>query len=145
MLLKLEPGSEQALTAICASLESAKKFPELARALEQLLAAEPPVSEERRSDARARLIELYDDKLPDVEKAVPHVEEVLAKDPTHAGARRVATRLLGIKSVAARAAHALESVYEAEGDSAAVTQMLGIQIEQLRGPKKAEAQKKLGA
>ncbi len=145
MLLKLEPGSEHALAAICASLESAKKFPELARALEQLLAADPPVSDERRSDARARLIELYDDKLPDVEKAVPHVEEVLAKDPTHAGARRVATRLLGIKSVAARAAHALEAVYEAEGDHAAVTQMLGIQIEQLRGPKKAEAQKKLGA
>jgi predicted Zn-dependent protease len=144
-LLKLDPASELALVAVVESLEDAAKFPELARALEQLLAADPPVPEERRAAARARLIELYDDKLPDIEKAMPHVEEVLAVEPQHPGARRVATRLLGIKAVAARAAQALAAVYESEGDHAALTQMLGIQIEQLRGPKKAEAQKKLGA
>jgi tetratricopeptide (TPR) repeat protein len=143
-ILKLDPSDFEAIEAICASLESAGKFPELARALEQAVAADPPPTDDKRLAIRVRLLELYDDKVPEVERAAPHIEEVLAADKDNAVARRVAARLLQNKSVAARAAGALEKVYDAEGDRAGAAQMLALQIEHLRGPKKAEAQRRLG-
>ncbi len=143
-ILRLDPGDEGALAALDERLSAAGKFPELARSLEQALAADPPMPDEQRMPVHARLVELYDDKLPEVERAMPHVEALLAADPSHAGARRVASRLVTNRSMAARAAAALEKVYEAEGDTGAVAQMLGVQIEQLRGPKRAELQKRLG-
>jgi Tfp pilus assembly protein PilF len=143
-ILRLDPGDEAALTALEARLAAAGKFADLAKLLEQTLSLEPGPSDERRLAIRSKLVELYDDRVPEIERAIPHVEEVLAADPSNEYARRVATRLLTHRAVGARAAAALEKVYEAAGDRSSVAQMLGIQIEQLRGPKKAEAQKRLG-
>ncbi len=142
-ILRLDPGDEAALSALDERLTAAGKHAELARALEQALSSDPPMPDDRRVPIHARIVELYDGTLPDVERATPHVEAVLDADPAHEVARRVAVRLLASKSVAARAAGALEKVYEAEGDRGGVAQMLGVQIDQLRGPKKAELQKKL--
>lgn len=143
-ILRLDPSDQDALVAICASLEASGKFGELARALEHALSSEPPLPAEKRMGMRVRLLELYDDKIPEIERAAPHVEEVLAEDKDNPIARRVASRLLQNRSVAPRVAAALEKVYEAEGDRGGVAQMLATQIEQLRGPKKAEAQRRLG-
>ena len=111
-ILKLDPSDFEAIEAICASLESAGKFPELARALEHAVAADPPPTDDKRIAIRVRLLELYDDKVPEVERAAPHIEEVLAADKDNAVARRVAARLLQNKSVAARVAGALEDASE---------------------------------
>ncbi len=142
-IIRLDPGDVDALYAICAGLEQAGKYPELARTLEQAVAAEPSGTEDRRFELREKLLELYDDRIPEVERAAPHVEEILAREPQHELARRVAARLLNNKAVGARIAAALEKVHETEGDQAGVAQMLAVQVEQLRGPKKAEAQKRL--
>ena len=143
-IIKLDPTDTDALYAICASLEEAGKYPELARTLEQAVSIDPPLPDDRRLEIRAKLLELYDDRIPEIERAVPHIEDVLAHDPENALARRVAARLLTNKAVGARVAFALEKVYAGEADSGGVAQMLAVQIEQLRGPKKAEAQKRLG-
>ncbi|NUO51008.1 MAG: hypothetical protein HOV80_19305, partial [Polyangiaceae bacterium] len=142
-ILRLDPGDEGALGALDERLSTAGKYPELAKALEQALANDAQMPEERRLPIHARLIELYDDKLPEVERAMPHVEAVLAADVANEMAKRVATRLASNRAMAARAAAALEKVYEHQGDKGAVAQMLGVQIDQLRGPKKAELQKRL--
>ncbi|NUP07158.1 MAG: tetratricopeptide repeat protein [Polyangiaceae bacterium] len=143
-ILKLDSSDYEALAAICASLEKAGKYTELARTLEQTVSVEPPPPPEKLIATRVRLLELYDDKVPEIEKAAPHVEEVLAHDKDSAIARKVASRLLQNKAAAARVAGALEKVYEIEGDRSGVAQMLAIQIEHVRGPKRAEAQRRLG-
>lgn len=142
-ILRLDPGDEGALGALDTRLSAAGKFPELARALEQALASDPPMPDEKRLPVHARLVELYDGHLPEVERAMPHVEVLLAADTTNEIARRVATRLVTNRSMAARAAAALEKVFEDEGDPSGIAQMLSVQIEQLRGPKRAELQKRL--
>ena len=143
-ILRLDPSDAGALDAIEVRLAAAGKYPELAKLLEQALLADPGPSESRRLDIRRKLLELYDEKVPEIERAVPHIEEVLASDPANTVARRVAGRLLSHRALGSRVAAALERVYEAEGDLVSVAQMLNAQIEQLRGPKKAEAQRKLG-
>ncbi|MFO0550035.1 MAG: hypothetical protein U0271_16690 [Polyangiaceae bacterium] len=143
-LLRLDPSDPNAVDAVCAGLEAANKFGEVARALEQSLQADPPPSDERKLAVRLRLLALYDDRIPEIERAIGHVEEVLGLDPANEIARKLANRLLANKVVGARAAGALERVFEAEGNRTGVAQMLGVQIEQARGPKRAEAQRRLG-
>ncbi len=143
-LLKLEPADEQAITLAEHRLVSSARFSEVAKMLEQaLVAGASSLDPESALRMRVSLIELYDTKLAEIERAVSHVEEVLAVAPNHEAARKAANRLLTHKVMAPRAAAALERVYEAEGDSGNVARMLAMQIEQLRGPKKTEAQKRL--
>ncbi|MFO0616845.1 MAG: hypothetical protein U0414_29895 [Polyangiaceae bacterium] len=140
-ILKLDPANVAALETAEERLSAASKFSDVTRMLEAALQLGIPEDAARK--ARGRLVELYDSKLAEIEKAVPHVEELLAADPSHAGARKAAQRLLGHKTMAPRAAAAMEKVFEAEGDTESVAKMLAIQVEQLRGPKKVEAQKRL--
>lgn len=143
-LLKVEPADEQAITLAEHRLLNASRFNDVARMLEQALGASPSgLDAETALGMRERLIELYDTKLAEIERAMPHVEELLAARPGDDSARKVANRLLTHKVMAPRAAAALERVYEGEGDAGNVARMLGLQIEQLRGPKKTEAQKRL--
>jgi tetratricopeptide (TPR) repeat protein len=145
-LLRVEPADEQAITLAEHRLLNASRFNDVAKMLEQALAASQSgqgLDADAALSMRERLIELYDTKLAEIERAMPHVEEVLAAKPGDDAARKVANRLLTHKVMAPRAAAALERVYEAEGDAGNVARMLGLQIEQLRGPKKTEAQKRL--
>lgn len=143
-ILRIDHTDEGALLALENRLAAAGKYAELARALEVAVTADPPPPPELALSIRKRIVEIYDAELPDIERAIAHVEEVLAADVHDPTARRLAERLVSHKAMGARAAHALERVYEAEGDHAAVAQMLGVQIEQLRGPKRAEVQRRLG-
>ena len=143
-LLRLEPADEQALAVAEHRLLAAARFSDVAKMLEQALAAAAPTLDRNSMlRMRVRLIELYDTKLAEIERAMPHVEEVLSALPSHDVARKTASRLLEHKAMAPRAAAALAGVYEADGDTDGVARMLTLQVEQLRGPKKTEAQKRL--
>lgn len=142
-ILKLDPTDGAARAALEDLFEQAGKLPELARLLEQTL-ADDPEGEDARS-IRLRLLSLYAGGLGEIERAMPHVELTLESDPEHGPARRIAEDLLAHKVLGARAAELLARVHERRGAFAEAAKMLAAAIDQLRGPKKTEAQKKLAA
>ena len=106
-LVKLEPGDEELRNALEARYVKANRYRDVARMLEQALATDPPPDAESAGRIRAKLIDVFANQLKEPERAMPHVEALLEADPTHPEARRVATRLLESKGLAARAAAAL--------------------------------------
>src|SRR6185437_4830438 len=142
-IVKLDPADADARKAIVALYEKTGRLADLAKVLEQLLSHDPPPAAEETLAIRMRLLSLYAGGLGEIERAMPHVEEVLRADPLHAEARRVATELVGHKSLTARAAGALSDAHEAAGEPSDAAEMRAAEIEALRGPKRLEAQKKL--
>jgi len=72
---------------------------------------------------------------------MPHVEALLAADPTQPDARRVATRLLESKGLAARAAAALAEGAATTEESA---RFLSIELENTRGPRRRDVLRRIG-
>ncbi|XYH95325.1 tetratricopeptide repeat protein [Sorangium sp. So ce1128] len=140
-ILRIDPGDASARWALEARYARAGRPQDVARLLEQSLAAEPPPPDAL--EIRARLIDLYSGPLKEIERALPHVEEVLAEDPTHEAAFRAGEALLGRKTVLVRAAAALESAYARLGKAQDAARMMSLQIENLRGPRRVEVQKRL--
>ena len=75
---------------------------------------------------------------------MPHVEQLLAAEPTNEAARRAAQKLVVIKGLAGRAAAALAAAAEAFGTPQEVARYLTIELENTRGPKRAELLARLG-
>lgn len=142
-ILRLEPGDARAKGALASLYEKTHRLADLARLLEQSLLADPPLAEEESRATRRKLLALYAGPLGEIERSLPHVEEVLRFDPVHEGARRVAEELLAHKSLTPRVAAALGRAYEESGEPGEAARLLGIEIEAQRGPRRIEAQKKL--
>ena len=140
-ILRLDPGDAAAKGALAALYEKTGRIAELAKLLEQSLSPDQPEDEARAT--RLKLLALYAGPLGEIERSLPHVEEVLRFDPIHEGARRVAEELLGHKSLTPRVAASLARAYEESGEPGEAARMLGLEIEAQRGPKKLEAQKRL--
>ncbi len=144
-LVKLEPGDEDARTRLEALYTKANRFRDVLRLNEQALAAtDPPPGDATRKKLLARIVELYADKLHEPERAMPHVEALLALDPANEDGRRVAQKLVVIKGLAGRAAAALATASEAFGTPQEVARYLTIELENTRGPKRAELLARLG-
>ncbi|APR81973.1 DNA double-strand break repair Rad50 ATPase [Minicystis rosea] len=142
-ILRLEPSDARAKGALATLYEKTHRLAELAKLLEQMLLAETPAPPEEQHATRLKLLGLYTGPLGEIDRTVPHVEEVLRFDPTHEGTRRMAEELLANKALAPRMASVLARAYEETGEPNEAARMLGIEIEALRGPKRVEAQKKL--
>lgn len=140
-ILRIDPGDTAARDSLEARFMDAGRFSDVVKLLEQGLLGEQP--EEQATRVRARLIDLYVGELHELERAMPHVEEVLKRDPAHLKARGAGVQLLAHKATAARAAAALEGAYERRGELQDAARMLGVEVEHLRGPKRIEAQKRL--
>ena len=148
-LVKLEPGDEQLRGALESRYVKANRFRDLARMLEQALAgltenasAEgEALDQEAANRIRAKLIEVFANQLKEPERAMPHVEALLDVDPTHPDARRVATRLLESKGLAARAAAALAEGAPTTEERA---RYLGIELENTRGPRRRDVLRRIG-
>src|SRR5689334_21435357 len=87
---------------------------------------------------------LYAGDLGEPDRALPHIEELLRDNPSHELARGTAHRLVSHKALAGRAAGALADAYGRLGTYPESAAMLEVSLETLRGPKRAEAQKRLG-
>ena len=144
-VLKIDPTDTTSRRALEDCYERGGKLAELARLLEQALSGDASTDLAATRALRVRLISLYAGGLGEVERALPHVEELLKIDPAHPAARVIAGELLGHKGVAARAAAALSSAFELNGEPSEAARMLGIEIDLLRGPKRLDAQKRLSA
>jgi lipopolysaccharide biosynthesis regulator YciM len=142
-ILRLDPADAHARGELAALYEKTHRLAELAKLLEQNLVAEPPPPEEELRATRLKLLSLYAGPLGEIERALPHVEEVLRFDPVHEGARHAAEELLGHKALTPRVAAALARAFEEAGEPGEAARLLGVEIESLRGPKRVEAQKKL--
>jgi hypothetical protein len=68
----------------------------------------PDLPEEIALEQRYRLLELYMGEAGTPASAIPHVEELLKRDPADAVAKKAAEKLLGAREVASRAAGALQ-------------------------------------
>jgi golgin subfamily B member 1 len=144
-LVKLEPGDEEARSRLEALYLKANRFRDVLRLCEQALAATDPVPDDAtRKRLLARVVELYADKLHEPERAMPHVEALLALDPASEDGRRVAQKLVVIKGLAGRAAAALATASEAYGTPQEVGRYLTIELENTRGPRRAELLARLG-
>ena len=143
-ILRLEPGDEDARSRLEALYVRANRFRDVVRLNEQALSAEPPPSDEGRRNLLGRIVELYADRLQEPERALPHVEQLLALDPAHEGARKVAQKLVVIKGLAGRAAAALATACEAYGTPEDVVRYLTLELDGTRGPKRAMLFARLG-
>ena len=143
-ILRIEPQDEKTRERLEARFLKANRHRDIARLLEQAMTADPPPGDAYALQARGRLIELYAGQLREPERSIPHVEALLAKDPSNEEARRVATRLLEVKGLAARAAAALAAATEETGVPGDVAKLLAIELEHTRGPKRRDVLRKIG-
>jgi tetratricopeptide (TPR) repeat protein len=144
-LVKADPGDEDARGRLEVLYVKANRFRDVLRLCEQALAAvDPAPGEATKKKLLARVVELYADKLHEPERAMPHVEALLALDPASEDGRRVAQKLVVIKGLAGRAAAALATACEAYGTPQEVARYLTIELENTRGPKRAELLARLG-
>ena len=143
-ILRLDPQDEGTRELLEARYLRANRHRDVTRLLEQALTTDPPPTEEYALKVRARLIELYAGQLHEPERSMPHIEALLAREPSHDEARRVATKLLEVKGLAARAAGALAAAHDQAGDPADVERFLAIELEHTRGPKRRDVLRKIG-
>jgi tetratricopeptide (TPR) repeat protein len=143
-ILRLESGDQEARSQLEALYVKAGRFRDAVLLNEQSLAREPAPDEYLKSILLERIVELYGDKLGEPERAIGHVEQLLATDPAHEGARRVAEKLLGVKGLAGRAAAALAAAFEAQGEWQHVARCLSIVLESAHGARRTQLLSRLG-
>ncbi|HLK39512.1 MAG TPA: tetratricopeptide repeat protein, partial [Polyangiaceae bacterium] len=143
-VLRLEPGDEKNRARLEGLYVKANRLRDVVRLNEQALAADPPPDDDTRKLLLGRVVELYGDKLHEPERAMPHIEQLLALEPTHETARRVAQKLVVIKGLAGRAAAALATAFEASGTPQEVARFLALELENTRGSKRANLLARLG-
>ncbi|HEY5959243.1 MAG TPA: hypothetical protein VIV60_21945, partial [Polyangiaceae bacterium] len=125
-ILELEPLHAAALETLDRLYTRHERYQPLAELLGRRLeiAQESEVTELKQ---RAAFILL--DKLHEPEKAIGHVEDLLAKNVNDYDARALAERLLGIKLLRARIARTLETVYETRDEMRDLVRVLSIRLE----------------
>jgi len=136
-VLRLDPGDEDARSRLEALYVRANRFRDVVRLNEQALTADPGPSGAARAALLARVVEIYADRLQEPERALPHIEQLLAIDPSNERARRVAQKLVVTKGLAGRAAAALAAACEVAGSPQEVVRFLTIEFENTRGAKRA--------
>ena len=139
-VVRLDPNDAQARTDLASALGAAGRTKELSRLLEQTIASQPDAPA-----ARRKLIAIYTAEKRELERAMPHVEALLAEDPRDSEALQTAALLLEIRTTTARAAEALATATEATGEVAAAARHWATAAEQVRGPKRVAALKRLAA
>ncbi len=140
-LVRLDPGDESLRSQLEARYVQANRFRDVARMFEQALAQEPPPETDDADRIRAKLIDVFANHLKEPERAMPHIEAILERDPNHAEARRVASRLLESKGLAARAAAALSAGATTTEERA---KYLAIELDNTRGPKRRDVLRRIG-
>ena len=141
---RLDPGDSEVRQRLEVLYLKTNRLRDVVRLHEQALSSEPQPDEAARKLLLARIVDLYADKLHEPERAMPHVEQLLAIEPTHEEARRVAQKLVVIKGLAGRAAAALSQAFEVAGTPQDVVRFLTIELESTRGPRRAGLLGRLG-
>ena len=143
-ITRLEPGDEEARSRLESLYVKAGRFRDAVRFNEQSLSREPAPDDYRKQILLERILKLYADELDEPERAIAHVEQLLAFDPTHEGARKVGERLLSVTGLTGRAAATLATAYEADGAPETIARCLSIELESAHGPRRTQLLARLG-
>src|SRR6478736_1287294 len=143
-VLRLDPSREDVRSVVVQRLISRGRHKDVVDLLEQALRREPPPAAEEATLLREWLVDLCLSELKDPTRALGHVEGLLESEPTHAMALRSAEALLENRSVSLRAAAILSDAYEKTGRIERAVAMLGVELKQVRGPRRVEVQRRLG-
>ncbi len=144
MLVRVDPKDEAARTKLEDALLSAKRPRDVAKMLEQTLTTDPLPPDDVVFAQRTKLLALYDE-LDEIERALPHVEWLLARAPGHEGAKGIGVRLLDVKAAAQRAAAALAVGAEKEEAWANAARYYALELEHARGTRRFGALRALAA
>ncbi|MEI9950773.1 MAG: tetratricopeptide repeat protein [Pseudomonadota bacterium] len=143
-ILRLDPSREDVRSVVVQRLIARGRHKDVVDLLEQALRREPAPSAEEATLLREWLVDLCLSELKDPTRALGHVEGLLEVEPTHAMALRSAEALLENRTVSLRAAATLSDAYEKTGRIDRAVAMLGIELKQVRGPRRVEVQRRLG-
>src|SRR6478736_1959944 len=143
-VLRLDPSREDVRSVVVQRLIARGRHKDVVDLLEQALRREPPPAAEEATLLREWLVDLCLSELKDPTRALGHVEGLLESEPTHAMALRSAEALLENRSVSLRAAAILSDAYEKTGRIERAVAMLGVELKQVRGPRRVEVQRRLG-
>ena len=135
MLVRVDPKDEEARAKLEDALLSAKRPRDVAKMLEQTLTTDPLPADDVVFAQRTKLLALYDE-LNEIERALPHVEWLLARAPGHEGAKGIGIRLLDIKAAAQRAAAVLAVGAEKEEAWADAARYYTLELEHSRGTRR---------
>jgi tetratricopeptide (TPR) repeat protein len=133
LLVGAVPLDANARADLEARLVASNRHRDVAQLLERAL--ELPLEPPALLSIRARLVEVLADRLQEPERTMPHLEALLADEPTHALARRVGRQLLEIKALAGRAAALLASSGTPPAERAAY---LEVELQHAHGPRRKE-------
>lgn len=142
-VLSLNPGDGRVRDEVMRRLLVLGRHNDVVELLERALRSQPPPAPEEASLHREQLVDLCYTVLKDPERALAHVEETLSGEPGHAMARKAAEDLLGNPELRLRAAAALSDAFDKTGDHPRAIQMLELELEQVRGPRRVEVQRRL--
>ncbi len=142
-LLEIEPNQPRVRRALETRYLLAGRPGDAAAFLEKVLSAEHPPDEAEAFAMRTRLMGLYAGELGDVEQALPHIEALLAKDPSHEKARLVALQLLERATTRGRASELLADVFHRLGSPVEASNMLAVRLGEVDGPERAPLERKL--
>ena len=134
MLVRVDPKADDARSKLEDALLRANRPRDVAKMLEQSLAGDPAPDDETAFAHRTKLLALYDETT-EVERALPHVEWLLARAPGHEGAKSIGGRLL-TKATAQRAAAALAAAAEKQESWADAIRFYALELEHSRGTRR---------
>jgi len=144
MLVRVDPKDEEARAKLEEALLQAKRPRDVAKMLEQTLTSDPPPADDIAFAQRTKLLALYDE-VNEVERALPHVEWLLARANGHEGAKSIGMRLLEVKATAQRAAAALAVAAEKGEAWADAARYYTLELEHSRGTRRFGALRALAA
>src|SRR5262245_20811325 len=142
--LALDPAAERVRQDVIRRLIARGRHKDVVDQLEAALKREPPPEPEEATLLREQAMDICHGVLRDPQRALVHVEGLLALDATHPHARRLAEELVEHRQLGLRAAAALSNAYEATGEIEKAVAMLGFELKQVRGPRRVEVQRRLG-
>ncbi|MBN1609732.1 MAG: tetratricopeptide repeat protein [Polyangiaceae bacterium] len=140
-ILRIDTGHRGAREALEAHYLAAGKHREAAQLLERCLPKLADADEVQ--GLHRRLAEAYIVTLGEPQKAIAHVEALLAANASDTDSVAMAEALLKVKPVAGRAAGALADAHERLGNSTAAAAMFDFELEYARGPRRTEVQRRL--
>lgn len=143
-ILRITPGDEAAREALVRRLLARGRHKDVADVFEQALRCDPPPAENDAVMIRELLVDLCLNELKDAQRALTHIEGLLALVPSHPAALKAAEALLENRGLALRAAAALSDAYEKSGRIESAIGMLSFELKQVRGPRRVEVQRRLG-
>ncbi|HMA93172.1 MAG TPA: tetratricopeptide repeat protein [Polyangiaceae bacterium] len=125
-ILQIDPLHPAALETLDQLYTRHERFEPLAELLNRRLEI---ATEEEATELKRRAAFILLDKLHEPDKAIGHVEDLLQKNVNDFDARTLAERLLGIKTLRARMARTLETVYETRDEMRDLVRVLSIRLD----------------